>query len=182
MLSENIKNLRKEKGMSQEELAAKLNVVRQTVSKWEQNLSVPDSEMLISLADIFDVSVSQLLGETVETNDTKTELEKISQKLENLNEMIAQKNSKNRRILLIIVAVCLIIIASVMLLFAVMVTVSLCIAIGPSSDIAIIGGADGPTSIMIASTGFEWVRVVASVLFSVLLIFTSAYIFKKIKK
>ena len=51
MLSENIKNLRKEKGMSQEELAVKLNVVRQTVSKWEQNLSVPDSEMLISIAD-----------------------------------------------------------------------------------------------------------------------------------
>ena len=182
MLSENIKNLRKEKGMSQEELAAKLNVVRQTVSKWEQNLSVPDSEMLISIADIFDVSVSQLLGETFETNDTKSELEKISQKLENLNEMIAQKNSKNRRILLIIVAVCLIIIASVMLLFAVMVTISLCIAIVPSSDIAIIGGADGPTSIMIASTGFEWVRAAFSVLFSVLLILASVYIFKKIKK
>ena len=61
MLSENIKNLRKEKGMSQEELAAKLNVVRQTVSKWEQNLSVPDSEMLISIAEVFDVPVTQLL-------------------------------------------------------------------------------------------------------------------------
>ena len=182
MLSENIKNLRKEKGLSQEELAAKLNVVRQTVSKWEQDLSVPDSEMLISIAEVFDVSVSQLLGETVEINDTKTELEKISQKLENLNEMIAQKNSKNRRILLVIVAVCLIIISSVMLLFAGMVAVSLFIALSPSNDIAIIGGADGPTSIMIASTGFEWVRVAVSVVFAVFLIVLSCYLLRKIKK
>ena len=60
MLSENIRNLRKQKGMSQEELAAKLNVVRQTVSKWEQDLSVPDSEMLILIAEVFDVPVSRL--------------------------------------------------------------------------------------------------------------------------
>lgn len=182
MLSENIKKLRKEKGMSQEELAAKLNVVRQTVSKWEQDLSVPDSEMLISIAEVFDVPVSQLLGETVETVDTKTELEKISQKLENLNEMIAQKNSKSRRTLLIIVAVCLIIISFCILLFAVMVAISLCIAIAPSTDVAIIGGADGPTSIMIASTGFEWVRVVVSVLLALIMIASSAYILRKIKK
>ena len=182
MLSENIKNLRKEKGMSQEELAAKLNVVRQTVSKWEQNLSVPDSEMLISIAEVFDVPVSRLLGETVEEINTKTELEKISQKLENLNEMIAQKNSKNRRVLLIIVAVCLVIIATGILLFAGMASIGLFMALSPSNDIAIIGGADGPTSIMIASTGFEWVRVAASVLFSILLIVVSVYLFKKIKK
>lgn len=182
MLSENIRNLRKQKGMSQEELAAKLNVVRQTVSKWEQDLSVPDSEMLILIAEVFDVPVSRLLGETVETVDTKTELEKISQKLENLNEMIAQKNSKNRRILLVIAAVCLIIISLCILLFSVMVAISLCIAISPSTDVAIIGGADGPTSIMIASTGFEWVRVVASVLFALVLIALSVYIFRKIKK
>lgn len=182
MLSENIKNLRKEKGMSQEELAAKLNVVRQTVSKWEQNLSIPDSEMLISIAEVFEVSVSQLIGETVEINDTESELEKISRKLENLNELIAQKNSRNRRTLLLIVAVCLIIIASVMLLFTGFALVSLFTALSPSTDIAIIGGADGPTSIMIASTGFEWLRSVVSVLFALLLILASVLIIKKIKK
>ena len=47
MLNENIKAIRKSKGLSQQELAVKLNVVRQTVSKWEQGLSVPDSDMLI---------------------------------------------------------------------------------------------------------------------------------------
>lgn len=61
MLSENIKKLRKSKGLSQQELAVELNVVRQTLSKWENGLSVPDADMLISLSNIFDVPVSSLL-------------------------------------------------------------------------------------------------------------------------
>ena len=52
MLKENIKSIRKSRGLSQEELAIKLNVVRQTISKWEQGLSVPDSEMLISISEV----------------------------------------------------------------------------------------------------------------------------------
>ena len=71
MLSENLKNLRKAKGLSQEELAIKLNVVRQTVSKWEKGLSVPDSEMLIRLAEVLDTSVTVLLGETVEPQENE---------------------------------------------------------------------------------------------------------------
>ena len=65
MLSENIKRIRKSKGLSQEELAIKLNVVRQTVSKWENGMSVPDSCMLIMLADELNTTVSELLGEPV---------------------------------------------------------------------------------------------------------------------
>lgn len=65
MLNENIKAIRKSKGLSQQELAVKLNVVRQTVSKWEQGLSVPDSDMLISISEILETPVSTLLGETV---------------------------------------------------------------------------------------------------------------------
>ena len=72
MLKENIKTLRKQKGLSQEELSIKLNVVRQTVSKWEQGLSVPDAEMLISISKIFDTQVSEILGENIkEKNDIK---------------------------------------------------------------------------------------------------------------
>jgi DNA-binding XRE family transcriptional regulator len=52
MFSENLKALRKQKGFSQEELAARLPVVRQTISKWEKNLSVPDADTLIRLAEI----------------------------------------------------------------------------------------------------------------------------------
>ena len=74
MLNENIKNLRKSKGLSQEELAVKLNVVRQTVSKWENGLSVPDADMLIALSQVLDTPVSTLLGQTLapaESDDLK---------------------------------------------------------------------------------------------------------------
>ena len=91
MLSENIKNLRKSKGLSQEELAIKLNVVRQTVSKWENGLSVPDSGMLIQLADELDSSVSELLGEPVSKESTD-DLKSISEKLEVINLQLAKRS------------------------------------------------------------------------------------------
>ena len=62
MLNKNLKQLRKSRGLSQEELAIRLNVVRQTISKWEKGISVPDADMLIKIADIFEVNVSELLG------------------------------------------------------------------------------------------------------------------------
>lgn len=62
MLSDNIQKYRKQKGWSQEELAVRLNVVRQTISKWERGTSVPDADMLIQLSDLLGVSVSTLLG------------------------------------------------------------------------------------------------------------------------
>ena len=65
MLNENIKALRKAKGLSQEELAIKLNVVRQTVSKWEKGLSVPDAGMVIQIAEVLDTTVNVLLGEEI---------------------------------------------------------------------------------------------------------------------
>lgn len=98
MLNENIKNSRKSKGLSQEELAIKLNVVRQTVSKWERGLSVPDSEMLISLSEILDVPVSNLLGENIEKSETN-DFEVISQKLEVINLQLAKKKDASRKVL-----------------------------------------------------------------------------------
>ena len=63
MLNENMKAIRKSKGLSQQELAIKLNVVRQTISKWEQGLSVPDSDMLIAISEVLETPVSTLLGD-----------------------------------------------------------------------------------------------------------------------
>lgn len=84
MLNENIKTIRKSKGLSQEELALKLNVVRQTISKWEQGFSVPDADMLISISEVLEAPVSTLLGETVA--ETKVDdLRVISEKLEVVN-------------------------------------------------------------------------------------------------
>ena len=94
MFQDNLKALRKSKGLSQENLAIQLNVVRQTVSKWEKGLSVPDAEMLISLSETLDTSVAILLGETVET---PTDKGAISQQLEQLNTILANKNRRSRR-------------------------------------------------------------------------------------
>jgi putative transcriptional regulator len=95
MFSENLKNLRKQKGLSQEELAERLHVVRQTVSKWEKGLSVPDAALLIRIAEIFETSVSTLLGGTVDPSEDKNI---IAEKLEQLNALLAERNRRSRRI------------------------------------------------------------------------------------
>ena len=98
MLSENIRAVRKSKGLSQEELAVKLNVVRQTISKWEQGLSVPDSDMLISLSEALDTPVSVLLGEIVEQTEVN-DLKVISEKLEIINLQLAlSRNAKRKKL------------------------------------------------------------------------------------
>ena len=89
MLKDNIKSIRKSRGFSQEELAIKLNVVRQTISKWEQGLSVPDSEMLIRLSKVLETSTSILLGEVI-SDSKEGELKVISEKLELINLQLLQ--------------------------------------------------------------------------------------------
>lgn len=96
MLNENIKNIRKTKGLSQEEFAVRLNVVRQTVSKWERGLSVPDSDMLISISEVLQTPVSVLLGETVQEKETD-DLKAIAEKLEVVNLQLAQRNDAGRK-------------------------------------------------------------------------------------
>lgn len=98
MLGDTIKELRKSKGLTQEELALKLNVVRQTVSKWEQGLSVPDASMLIVLAEKLDTPVSVLLGEPVATQDLD-ELAVLAEKLEIINFQLARQQERRRKVL-----------------------------------------------------------------------------------
>ena len=103
MLKDNLKTLRKNKGLSQEELSIKLNVVRQTISKWETGLSVPDAEMLINISELFETPVSEILGENIEKKE-KDDLKVISEKLEVINEQLSnyQKEKKKKRIQVLI--------------------------------------------------------------------------------
>lgn len=96
MLKDNIKLIRKSKGLSQEELAVKLNVVRQTISKWEQGLSVPDSELLVSLSEALDTPVSTLLGENI-PEERADNLKEIAEKLEIINLQLAQRKESKRK-------------------------------------------------------------------------------------
>lgn len=95
MFGENLKAMRKAKGYTQEELAIKLNVVRQTVSKWEKGLSVPDADILSKIADILDTKVSILLGGTISDEiDENT----VAEQLAKISEQLAIKNGRNKKI------------------------------------------------------------------------------------
>ena len=111
MLSENIKTMRKAKGLSQAELAVKLNVVRQTISKWEQGMSVPDADLLLALSETLEAPVSTLLGETVaapQADDWKA----ISEKLEVINLQLAQRSDRKRKVAHgLLLALCVVIVA-----------------------------------------------------------------------
>lgn len=117
MLNENIKAIRKSKGLSQEELAIKLNVVRQTISKWEKGLSVPDSDMLLSISEVLETPVSTLLGETV-IESKVDDLKAISEKLEIINLQLAQRKTTRRKMLhwlLILVCAVIVIVSAVLI-------------------------------------------------------------------
>ena len=120
MLNENIKALRKTNGLTQDELAIRLNVVRQTVSKWEKGLSVPDAEMLQRIAEVFEVGVSQLLGSTISQNEN---VDIIAEQLSRINEQLAVKNNRSRKIWKTIGIILAIIIIGQLLLMALGITV-----------------------------------------------------------
>lgn len=117
MLNENIKAIRKARGLSQEELAVKLNVVRQTISKWEQGLSVPDADLLLSLAEALETPVSTLLGETVAQPETD-DLKAICEKLEVINLQLAQRKAARRKLLFWL---CVLLCAAIVAIFAALV-------------------------------------------------------------
>ena len=155
MLSENLKHFRKAKGLSQEELAIKLHIVRQTVSKWEKGLSVPDSGMLIRLAEELDTSVTVLLGETaVAEPDENAELKAIAAKLELLNEQFAARCERQRKLWRVIFV--LLGVAALLVIW---------------SDTTIIGGNDGPTNILCGSNipfqAGKWLIAIAAAILAV---------------
>ena len=120
MLNENIKAIRKAKGLSQQELAVKLNIVRQTVSKWEQGLSVPDADLLIALSQALETPVSTLLGETVMEAEADR-LQAISEKLEVINLQLAQRKTMRRAIIRwLLISIC----AMILVMFAALIIVN----------------------------------------------------------
>ena len=108
MLHENLRLKRKERGLSQEELASRLHVVRQTISKWEKGMSVPDSEQLIKIAVILETTVSELLGTQVENEE---EPDRLAKELSRINTQLAIRNHRMRRVLKIIAVALLVFVA-----------------------------------------------------------------------
>lgn len=95
MLGENIAALRRKNGMTQQTLADALHVTRQTISKWEKNLSVPDADALVRLADALDSTVQALLGAPVEAPEAPSD---VAAALVRINDQLAEKNRRSRRL------------------------------------------------------------------------------------
>ena len=119
MLGENIKTYRQKKGYTQEEVANRLHVTRQTISKWEKNYSVPDAEVLVKLADVLEVQTSQLLEVKVDSDVQTTEEKQnaYAEQLAHIAEQMAIRNRQRKRIwktigiaFAVIIAVCIILI------------------------------------------------------------------------
>lgn len=106
MFAENLKKIRKDKGYTQEILAEKLNVVRQTVSKWEKGLSLPDVDMLSKIANVLETDVNILLDGQITTTDQS----EIVKQLAKINEQLTIKNRRYKKIMKTIAIILLIIV------------------------------------------------------------------------
>ena len=153
MLGDNLKKLRQSHGLSQEEMAQKLGVVRQTVSKWEKGLSVPDSEMLMEIARRFEIPVSLLLGESSEPEATENDMKSILEKLTLINEQLARSAQAKRKALR---AVCIGVIVIIFIYFGINLILSPLFSTAnvtvEQDSIGIIGGADGPTAVFVSGS------------------------------
>jgi Predicted transcriptional regulators len=89
--------LRKQKGFSQEELANRLNVSRQTISKWEVGESTPDMEKLVAISDLFEISLDELvLDKKEETNPVASEQIVKSELYSDIKEHVLTEDNKKK--------------------------------------------------------------------------------------
>ena len=182
MLNENIKVLRKAKGLSQEEIAIKLNVVRQTVSKWEKGLSVPDAGMVIQIAEVLDTTVNVLLGEEIPVSEELDFTKTLAAKLEVLNEQYSKQNEQRRKIWRVVFAVVLIVsmvsLIRYLLFFASIYQIRNIGEASASTSVTVIGGGDVPAYIPI----LYYLSVLRPVLVNVLAAIASAIGLYRTKK
>ena len=131
MLNENLSKLRKERGLTQEALAVKLNVVRQTISKWENGTAVPDADTLCKIADALEVSVAELLGSPVV--EEKMDMTAIAKSLAEINEQLAIRNRKNSNVLKVICGI----IIGIFLIVAILIILNISVRTPITSDTSV---------------------------------------------
>jgi len=182
MLNENIKALRKAKGLSQEELAIKLTVVRQTVSKWEKGLSVPDAGMVVKIAEVLDTTVNVLLGEEIPSSEEPDFIKILAAKLEALNEQYSKQDERSRRIWRMAFAVILIVSSVSLIRYLIFFSSTYQMKnmgdASASTSVTVIGGGDVPAYIPI----WYYLSVLKPVLLSALAAVASAIGLYRIRK
>lgn len=150
MIQENLKAQRLKKGLSQEELAAQIHVVRQTVSKWEKGVSVPDAQTLIQIAQVLETPVSALLGEKIPEEKEEEKLQIMAEKLERINACLAERTSRIRRVTRVVAIVAILLAAAGIVLLFLTTGLPHRPPYGPN----VIGGTDEATGIFV--TGTNW--------------------------
>ena len=147
MLKDNLKALRKSKGLTQEEFASRLHVVRQTVSKWESGQSAPDAETLLRIGEIMEVPVSDLLGETLPSAEPDAAAV-LAEKLSVVTEQLSREAERQRRFRRAVSVAALVLVLA-FALWAALTLFSLH-GLAPVPESQIIGGADGPSSVVVS--------------------------------
>ncbi|MGM9662485.1 MAG: helix-turn-helix domain-containing protein [Oscillospiraceae bacterium] len=155
--------VRKARGLSQEELAAKLHVVRQTVSKWEKGLSVPDAGMLVRVAEALDTTVSALLDETApEPEAQQASVQDLAAGLELLSGQPARRSERKRKIwraAFAAVGLCALAgLGRALLLFLHLQQADNL----PEASSSVIGRADRPTSILVSNVSWDGLSALAA--------------------
>lgn len=110
--NEKLIELRKKEGLSQEELGYKLNVTRQTVSKWELGQTTPEMEKLVEMSKIFNISVDELINESEPTNESETTNEP---KTVIEDRPIDNKNTKEKNVMIIIIGAIIIVVVLIVI-------------------------------------------------------------------
>lgn len=163
MLSSNLKALRKSKGLTQEEFASRLHVVRQTVSKWESGASAPDAETLVRISEILEIPVADLLGETLSVSAAEDDTRVLAEKLSVVTEQLARAAEK-KRLFWRIISIAALVLALAFAVWAVSAGLSLR-GLAPLPESQIIGGADGPTAVFVTVRVFPVGLVLMALLF-----------------
>ena len=163
MLNENIRSLRKTRGLSQEALAAKLHIVRQTLSKWAQGLSVPDAEMLTRLAEALETTVPALLGETPPEPESTETIESLAEKLAALNEQYSREMTRRRRVWRIICSIVLVLALLTLAVHMIAAVYAWQTNREISAAVGVIGGADGPTRVFVSRASAPWISLTLTI-------------------
>ncbi|MBP3570023.1 MAG: helix-turn-helix transcriptional regulator [Lachnospiraceae bacterium] len=97
-IGEFLKELRKEKGITQEQLAEQFNISRRSVSRWETGSNMPDITLLVELAEFYDVSISEIIDGERKSEKMNEEVKETALKVSDYAETINQTNSIYKRI------------------------------------------------------------------------------------
>ena len=165
-IGEFLKELRKEKGLTQEQLAEQFNVSRRSVSRWETGSNMPDLSMLIILAEYYEVDVKEIIDGKRKSENMNEEMKDTLEKVASYNEMLNLKSMRKG-----VITMCIV--------FIILVIISTWKELSPAPLVSMICAYNGATFINKAREGKDKSDfVTGSIFFAAMMINTIAFILK----